>query len=165
MEVFMVIIKSVLYYDREFLMALYEGKLAYFGLKDKAINILHMDFPNDEIVESDEGFESVEQQFQEYYQGLRKVFDIPLYISGTEFQKSVYEVLLGVKYNEIISYTELAMRLGDDKKVRAVANAIGKNRHLIIIPCHRIISKDGSMGGFSAGLDLKEVLLKHERSA
>ena len=160
----MIKVKSIRYYDRDFLAAIYHDELVFFGLKSQSINALKKDFPNESIVEADSGFELIEQQLYEYAQGLRKVFDIPLYISGTDFQKSVYDVLREVKYNEVISYTELARRLGDEKKVMAVANAIGKNRHLILIPCHRIISKNGSLGGFSAGLDLKEVLLKHERS-
>jgi methylated-DNA-[protein]-cysteine S-methyltransferase len=161
----MVSVKSFTYNNWEFLMALYDGELAYFGLKSAADEILKKDFPKDEIVEVNDGFALIETQLQAYFDGNLKVFDIPLYISGTSFQKAVYKVLSDVKYKEVISYTELARRVGDVKKVRAVANAIGKNRHLIVIPCHRIIAKDGSMGGYSGGLDLKEVLLNIERSA
>ena len=155
-------VKEIDLWNRLFIIASKDDRLAYFGIKDHALRDLTKDFPKDEIVECDEGFEAFEQQLGSYIEGTLKEFTVPLYMSGTPFQKEVYEELYKVPFGETISYSELADRVGDVRKVRAVANAVGKNRHLIIMPCHRIISKDGSLGGFSAGLDLKEILLKHE---
>ncbi|HZJ86650.1 MAG TPA: methylated-DNA--[protein]-cysteine S-methyltransferase [Erysipelothrix sp.] len=146
----------------ELLYAFYHNELAYFGLKEKGLEDIKKDFPH-EVLEYEENLNhEFENEINEYFKGALTKFNTPLYISGTNFQRSVYKVLKDVPYGKTISYTELASELGDVKKVRAVANAVGRNRHLILMPCHRIIAKDGSLGGFSAGLDLKKVLLAIE---
>ena len=155
-------VKEVILWNRPFIMALKEDKLAFFGTPQLANACFKKDFPIDEIVASTEGFNPFESQIKDYVEGKRSTFDLPLYLTGTPFQRSVYEVLCTIPFGTTVSYTELAVKVGDVKKVRAVANAVGKNRHLIIMPCHRVLAKDGSLGGFSAGLDLKRVLLKHE---
>ena len=91
--------------------------------------------------------------------------DIPLDIRGTAFQTRVWKLLLSVREGEIVSYSELAKRLGEPKAVRAVASACGRNRIAVLIPCHRVLRSDGSLGGYRWGLDRKQQLLEHERSA
>ncbi|SNC64307.1 AraC family transcriptional regulator, regulatory protein of adaptative response / methylated-DNA-[protein]-cysteine methyltransferase [Marinobacter sp. es.048] len=91
--------------------------------------------------------------------------DVPLDIRGTAFQTRVWKLLLSVREGEIVSYTELAKRLGEPKAVRAVASACGRNRIAVLIPCHRVLRSDGSLGGYRWGLDRKQQLLEQERSA
>ena len=84
------------------------------------------------------------------------------HVAGTEFQLKVWRALLTIPRGQTISYKELAKKIGNPKAFRAVANACGANPLLKIIPCHRVIASDGSIGGFSAGLKLKRALLKSE---
>lgn len=91
--------------------------------------------------------------------------DVPLDIRGTAFQTRVWKLLLSVREGEVLSYTELAKRLGEPKAVRAVASACGRNRIAVLIPCHRVLRSDGSLGGYRWGLDRKQQLLEKERSA
>lgn len=91
--------------------------------------------------------------------------DVPLDIRGTAFQTRVWKLLLSVHEGEVVSYTELARRLGEPKAVRAVASACGRNRIAVLIPCHRVLRSDGSLGGYRWGLDRKQQLLEKERSA
>jgi len=91
--------------------------------------------------------------------------DVPLDIRGTAFQTRVWKLLLSVREGEVISYTELARRLGEPKAVRAVASACGRNRIAVLIPCHRVLRSDGSLGGYRWGLERKAELLEKERSA
>ncbi|QSE97535.1 methylated-DNA--[protein]-cysteine S-methyltransferase [Fulvivirga lutea] len=101
-------------------------------------------------------------QLKEYFSDERNSFDLPLNPEGTEFQKSVWNQLLEIPFGKSISYSKLAVSLGDIKTIRAAGTANGKNKIPIIIPCHRVIGKDGSMVGFSGGVWRKEWLLKHE---
>ncbi len=101
-------------------------------------------------------------QLQEYFDGKRIQFDLKLAPDGTKFQQSVWSELLKIPFGKTITYSELALRLGDLKTIRAAGTANGKNPIPIIIPCHRVIGKDGSLVGFSGGLPIKEKLLQHE---
>lgn len=101
-------------------------------------------------------------ELTEYFNNERKEFSVPLHPHGTDFQNDVWEHLLEIPFGKTISYEQLALRMGDIKKIRAVAQANGHNPIPILIPCHRVISKDGTLGGYSSGLTKKEWLLKHE---
>lgn len=101
-------------------------------------------------------------QLQEYFQGERTHFDLKLNPHGTDFQRSVWSELNQIPYGKTISYLELSRRLGDEKAIRAVANANGKNPLWIVIPCHRVIGSDGSLTGYAGGLARKQWLLEHE---
>ena len=103
------------------------------------------------------------KQLEEYFSGNRKFFNIKLDIKGTDFQKSCWYAMMKVAYGETISYSEEAKMMGNEKAVRAVGSANGKNNIPIIIPCHRIISKNGNLGGYSGGLDIKIYLLELEK--
>ncbi len=107
---------------------------------------------------------SVYPQLKEYFRGDRKHFDLPLEIEGTDFQKRVWNELLKIPYGKTISYKELAVRLEDEKVIRAAASANGSNPLPIVIPCHRVIGSDGSLIGYGGGLEIKEKLLILEGS-
>lgn len=103
------------------------------------------------------------EQINEYINGKRKKFDLPLDLSsGTEFQQRVWKGLQKIPHGETISYATLAQRVNNPKGYRAVANANGKNPFSIIVPCHRVIASDGKLGGYTGGLDKKRYLLALE---
>jgi len=101
-------------------------------------------------------------QLKEYFEGERKSFDIPLLLKGTHFQQTVWEQLQQIPYGQTITYGELAKRLGDPQKARAVAGANGLNPIPIIIPCHRVIGSDDQLTGYSGGIERKQYLLQLE---
>ncbi|MFB0959682.1 MAG: methylated-DNA--[protein]-cysteine S-methyltransferase [Flavobacteriales bacterium] len=101
-------------------------------------------------------------QLEEYFEGNRKTFDIPLRLAGTPFQVSVWKTLLRVNYGYTESYLGLATVLGKVDAIRAVASANGANAISILIPCHRIIGKDGKLTGYAGGLKAKKELLELE---
>ena len=105
-----------------------------------------------------------EKQLAEYFAGKRKSFDLRLAPKGTIFQLKAWQELQKIPYGQTISYAEQATRVGDVKKARAVGMANGRNPLPISIPCHRVIGKDGTLTGFSAGLSIKEFLLNLESS-
>ncbi len=107
-------------------------------------------------------FSLLDQQLNEYFAGDLSEFSIPLDIYGTEFQKQVWDALQAIPYGETRSYQEQAMAIGNPKAVRAVANANRNNKISIIIPCHRVIGKNGSMTGYGGGIWRKEFLLELE---
>ncbi len=104
-------------------------------------------------------------QFQEYFNGNRKEFNLKLNPSGTNFQKKVWHALMDVPFGKTLSYMELSKKLGDPKAIRAVAAANGKNPIWIVVPCHRIIGSDGKLVGYAGGLHRKKWLLEHESPA
>jgi methylated-DNA-[protein]-cysteine S-methyltransferase len=102
------------------------------------------------------------RQLREYFAGSRAEFDLPLAPEGTVFQRSVWRQLQQIPYGETISYRELARRVGNPKASRAVGSANGANPLPIVIPCHRVIASDGTLGGFGGGLPTKQTLLALE---
>jgi methylated-DNA-[protein]-cysteine S-methyltransferase len=104
----------------------------------------------------------VARQLQEYFAGKRKVFDLPLKMAGTEFQKRVWRQLTKIPFGETWSYGQLARRLDNPNGSRAVGLANGRNPIAVIVPCHRVIGADGSLTGFGGGIPRKQWLLSHE---
>ncbi len=102
------------------------------------------------------------RELDEYFAGRRTDFTVPLFLSGTSFQKRIWNALLTVPYGETVSYGEIARRAGMPTAVRAAATAIGHNPLMILIPCHRVIRGDGSIGGFAVGTAIKQQLLAIE---
>jgi methylated-DNA-[protein]-cysteine S-methyltransferase len=102
------------------------------------------------------------RQIGEYLSGARREFDLPLDICGTPFQESVWKALRGIPFGTTISYKELAERIENPKAVRAVGSANGRNPVCIVIPCHRVIAADGTLGGYAGGLPNKRRLLAVE---
>ncbi len=105
-----------------------------------------------------------QQQLTEYFNGHRKVFNLPLQFEGTDFQKRVWRALLEIPFGETRSYADIAKTIGSPKAVRAVGLANKRNPIAIIAPCHRVIGSNGKLTGYAGGLHNKEWLLKHEQS-
>lgn len=101
-------------------------------------------------------------ELEEYFANRRTVFTVALQPAGTDFQKKVWDELIKIPYGKVVSYNEMAKRLGDEKVIRAAASANGKNPIGIIIPCHRVIGSNGDLVGYAGGLDKKRLLLEHE---
>ena len=102
------------------------------------------------------------KELQEYFDGKRTSFSIPLQFEGTEFQQEVWRQIARIPFGEITTYSELARRAGAPEAVRAAGTATGSNPLAIVIPCHRVIGKDGALRGFAGGLDRKRHLLQLE---
>ena len=116
-------------------------------------------------------FEGNKEKLQQYVKQLTSYFnkeltefDVPIHVKGTPFQLAVWEALKGLPYGTTTTYSDIAHRIGNPKAVRAVGSAIGANPILAIIPCHRVIGKDGKLTGFRSGLAMKEFLLELERA-
>jgi O-6-methylguanine DNA methyltransferase len=108
---------------------------------------------------------SLKEEISEYCAGERREFTVPVAASGTPWQKKVWEALTRIPFGETRSYSQVADMIGRPGAARAVGGANGCNRVPLVVPCHRVISADGSLGGFNGGLHLKERLLEHERQA
>src|SRR5210317_1514289 len=118
--------------------------------------------PEPDWIYNEKPFTAARQQLTEYFAGERRTFDLPLKLSGTEFQMSVLRALQKIPYGETTSYSDIAERIGRPKAVRAVGAANGRNPIPIIVPCHRVIGSHGDLTGFGGGLDTKEALLRLE---
>ncbi len=108
--------------------------------------------------------ENCVKQLEEYFTGKRRSFSLPMHLVGTEFQQKVWHALMSIPYGETISYKEESQRVGNEKAIRAVAQANGANPLPIVIPCHRVINANGNLGGYSSGVDKKQFLLNLERT-
>lgn len=106
---------------------------------------------------------NVLSQLEQYFLGTRKSFDINVHFEGTEFQKKVWNELIKIPYGNVISYKELASRIGNPKAIRAVGNANHNNKISIIVPCHRVIGANGNLVGYAGGLTRKKWLIEHEQ--
>nr|WP_243431467.1 methylated-DNA--[protein]-cysteine S-methyltransferase [Algoriphagus lutimaris] len=115
---------------------------------------------------SDESLEGmvkeVKHQLDEYLSGKRKVFDLPLDLKGTDFQKSVWQAVNEIPFGQTTTYMKLSQKLGNPAAIRAVGAAIGANPILVIVPCHRIIGTNGQLTGYAGGLERKQALLELE---
>ena len=103
-------------------------------------------------------------QMLQYFNGERTHFNLPLDLKGTAFQQSVWQQLEHIPYGETVAYSYIAKKLNNPKAVRAVGRAIGQNPLTIVIPCHRVIGKNGALTGFRGGLKMKKILLGLEMS-
>ena len=133
-----------------------EMRRAVYGRIKKGLDV--------EFVEQgDEILEKTRKQLNEYLNGNRKEFDIPLLMVGTDFQRRVWKALMKVPYGVTSTYGQIAEDIGSPKAVRAVGNANSANPISIIVPCHRIIGSDGELVGYGGGLSVKKRLLKLEQ--
>lgn len=104
-----------------------------------------------------------ERQLEEYFSGRRREFSLPLETLGTEFQVSVWNQLEKIPYGKTCSYRDIAKKMKNDRAVRAVGTANGRNPFSIVVPCHRVIAADGTLGGYAGGLAVKKKLLALEK--
>ena len=103
-------------------------------------------------------------QLQEYFEGKRTSFDLPILPKGTPFQLAVWTRLLEIPYGEVRTYGQIAAEIGNSKSSRAVGQATNRNPLWIVIPCHRVIGKNHSLTGYAGGLDMKRRLLQLEQT-
>ena len=103
-------------------------------------------------------------QLEEYFSGKRKVFDLPFKMNGTAFQMKVWQELLKIPYGDIVSYSEIAERIGCPEGARAVGGAVHNNPLWIIVPCHRVVGKNGKLTGYAGGTEMKKNLLELEKT-
>ena len=108
-------------------------------------------------------FEDIKLQVLEYLDGKRKTFNVALNATGTEFQKKVWAKLCDIPYGALVSYKDIAKKMGNSKASRAVGAANGKNPIPLIIPCHRVVGSNGNLTGFAHGLNIKKKLIALEK--
>lgn len=146
---------SIAYYDSPVGLLLIEER---YG---KIVRITNEDYKvhNDE---SNEVLDEAIKQLDEYFNGKRFEFDLPIEVNGTPYMLKVWNELLKIPYGETVSYQELARRVGNEKGARSAGGACGKNNIIIVIPCHRVIGKNGKLTGYTGGLNIKAKLLDLE---
>lgn len=135
------------------------GPLTLFAEDDSLTALVYGDYGGYDDIPL---FREARRQLDEYFDGQRQDFYLPLRPEGTEFQKKVWQVLCRIPYGQVISYRELAARVGSPRAFQAVGQANGHNPLPILIPCHRVIAADGTLGGYSGGLERKRFLLHLE---
>ncbi len=148
----------------------YSSPIGYLKIQSTPENLFALQFIDDVIIEQTMNKENLKNdlidlcilQLNEYFQGERKEFDLPVTQMGTAFQQRVWELLNLIPYGHTISYQKLSMNYGEPRAIRAIASANGKNNLPIIIPCHRVIGSNHSLVGYSGGLWRKRWLLDHE---
>lgn len=154
----------------EMILAEFDGELVMTDWRwrrmRKSIDRRIMEGLGTEMEQADtELLKACRSQFDEYFKGNRREFELPLRPVGTPFQQSVWNELMQVPYGECATYLDLAWRMDKADAIRAVASANGANAHSIIIPCHRIIGSDGGLVGYAGGLRAKKALLRLEGAA
>lgn len=147
----------------------YNTSIGRIGIEENGIAITKLEFINndmqEEIMEKNETalLKQAINELNEYLDGKRSSFGLPLEPKGTEFQKKVWNALKEIPYGETRSYGEIAKAIGNEKASRAVGMANNKNPIAIIVPCHRVIGANGKLVGYAGGLDIKEKLLQLEK--
>jgi len=131
--------------------------------KEKLLQYVSLIYPSGEIYPTSEPFQEALNQLEAYFAGELFEFDLKLSLQGTPFQRSVWTALQTIPYGKTVSYGHLAKQLNTPGGMRAVGAANGQNPIPIIIPCHRVIASDGSLGGYTGGLEIKHQLLEMER--
>lgn len=120
---------------------------------------------NAEIIEEEHPhFKQLEEELKEYFEGKREKFEIPLFITGTEFQEKVWQLLREIPMGETRTYKQQSEFLGNPKAIRAVGTANGINKIAILIPCHRVIGSNGELVGYAGGIWRKQKLLELEKA-
>lgn len=147
----------------------------YYGYYNSPIGILEIICSKDALIliefvdkekkseETNALVQKVISQLDEYFRGLREEFDLEILLEGTEFQKQVWKELMKIPYGKTESYKDIAIKIKNEKAVRAVGNANNKNSIPIIVPCHRVIGSNGKLTGYAGGLNKKQWLLEHEK--
>lgn len=149
---------------------IYKTPIGHITIVENGTAITHIHFGEPDDLQSygtDRSTQLLEMAFtqlSEYFSGSRTVFDLPLCPAGTEFQQKVWRALQEVPYGETRTYGEIAARVGSPKASRAVGMANHHNPIAIVIPCHRIIGKNGRLTGYAGGLPIKQTLLRLEKT-
>ena len=150
---------------RSFFIAKNENSVCYIDLNDNEKQFIKkiIAYLDEKPVKkpAELGYETA--QIKDYFAGKRKNFDMKIYLKGSSYRLAVWQALAGTEYGETVSYSELARLAGNKKAIRAAATGCAVNPVPIIIPCHRVISKNGSIGGFGGGIEMKKKMLEIER--
>lgn len=151
--------------QHDYLLAATAKGLTFVGSPDQGMSEFKRFYPQVTDMSDDVTLlKPVAQQLTEYFQGKRKTFAVTTDISGTEFQKQVWQQLQQIPYGQTTDYSNLATAIKHPKAYRAVGTAVGKNPLLMIIPCHRVLTKTGQIGGYRGGVAMKRELLTLEGS-
>jgi len=142
---------------------IYHSPIGPLYLESNGTALIRAAFSGEPGNDSDPVLQEACRQLEQYFQGVRQQFDLPLDPAGTAFQKSVWAALRGIPYGQTITYGQLAALVGNPKASRAVGGANNRNPIPVIIPCHRVIGADGTLTGYAGGLDKKRFLLELER--
>lgn len=143
----------------------YDSPIGTVEITASEVGILSLDYVDYPTYEIDPGNDNLIQcieQLDEYFAGERATFNLFLDLQGTDFQRRVWRELLTIPMGTTEPYLSIAKRIQSPDAVRAVGAACGRNRHFILIPCHRVISSDGKLTGYAGGLKRKRWLLEHE---
>lgn len=127
-----------------------------------ALDFIEEESTRDSFEDVPEVLKKCVEEIDEYFKGTRKEFTVKVKVNGTEFQEKVWNELQKIPYGKVCSYKDIAAAVGNEKAVRAVGGANHRNKISIIIPCHRVVGKDGSLIGYGGGLWRKKWLLDHE---
>jgi methylated-DNA-[protein]-cysteine S-methyltransferase len=130
----------------------YEDFEAYFNKR----------YPAASLVENTEALAPYLQELTDYFNGTKQTFSLPIDIKGTPFQQEIWQALQKIPYGKTVSYSEIAALINRPTAARAVGSAIGANPLLILVPCHRVIGKNGALSGYRGGMELKRFLLDLE---
>lgn len=141
----------------------YKSKFVKLLIKEDDGKLVGLDITDEDYFDSSPLIDESISQLDEYFSGKRKTFDLKIEVKGTDFQKRVWDALQKIPYGETRTYQEIAEEVGSPKGQRAVGGANNKNPIMIIIPCHRVIGKNGKLVGFAGGLDVKKSLLELEQ--
>lgn len=146
----------------------YETSIGKIGIADNGTAITNLYFSDEDIerkvhIKETALIKKAAAELHEYLRGTRQLFDLPLAPAGTEFQQAVWRALQEIPYGETRCYQEIAEKINRPKACRAVGLANNKNPIAIIIPCHRVIGKNGQLVGYAGGISMKERLLEIER--
>lgn len=145
----------------------YNTKIGRLGIREDEIGITNIYFreintKEDVVLEESYLIKKAYIQIEEYIDGKRIKFELPLNLKGTEFQKNVWRELIKIPYGETRSYKDIAIAVGNEKASRAVGMANNKNPIPIVVPCHRVVGSNKKLVGYAGGLDIKEKLLNLE---
>ena len=145
----------------------FSTKIGNLKIKTEKGEIVSLSLSDEKVSENkikEKLVQSAINQLDEYFEGKRTTFSLPLNPKGTPFQKRVWKELIKIPYGKTVSYQQIAENLGNKNLTRAVGGANNKNPIIILIPCHRVIGKNGNLTGFACGVDIKEKLLKLEKT-
>ena len=146
----------------------YDSPVGKLGVVEEDEKLIELFFDNgvevkDSVLEEGGIIKETGKQLEEYFSKKRKKFDIPMSLKGTAFQKSCWDELCKIEYGSTCCYQDIAIAIGNPKAVRAVGMSNNRNPIVIVVPCHRVVGKNGSLVGFGGGLPTKSFLLELEQ--
>ena len=150
--------------DQKIIVAATDHGICFVGSPNQPLSELTTFMPNHDLLQDPAKLAPVIDQITAYLTHKRTTWDLPLdFLVGTPFQQQVWTALQTIPYGQTVTYNQLATQIGRPTAIRAVASAVGRNQLLMIVPCHRVIRKDGSLGGYRGGLPFKKQLLALEQ--